>query len=79
MLERYLRHRRAWEVTLWAVWWFGNAAANSVVVNIDGRRLSASFDWWEPVVWKFSSAVVLFALVPAQLAFEQRFPFGSDT
>lgn len=79
MLDWYLRHRRAGEVTLWAMWWLANAIANSVVVNIDGRRLSAGFDWWEPVVWEFSSAVVLFALVPAQLAFERRFPFRSDT
>src|SRR5690606_8479861 len=40
--------------------------------------MSAGFDWWEPVVWEFSSAAVLFALVPAQLAFERRFPFRSD-
>lgn len=79
MLEWYLRHRRAGEVTLWAVWWLGNAAANSIVVNIDGRRLSVGFDWWEPVVWELSSGAVLFALVPAQLAFERRFPFRTDT
>ena len=74
-LERYLRHRRAWEVILWVFWALLNVVANSIVVIMEFERRSLAFDWWKPVAWEFSSTVVLLALVPAQLVFERRFPF----
>ena len=42
---------------------------------MDVERRSLAFAWWEPVTWELSSTVMLLALVPAQLAFERRFPF----
>jgi hypothetical protein len=75
MLDRYLAHRRAWEVVLWTAWWLLNAAANSVVAVMDIERRNLEFARWEPVVWEYSSALMLLALVPAQLAFERRFRF----
>ena len=79
LLERYLRHRRAWEVAFWMVWGLLNVVANSIVAVMDVERRSLSFAWWEPVTWEFSSTVMLLALVPAQLAFERRFPFQPGT
>ena len=79
LLERYLRHRRAWEVTFWLLWALLNIVANSIVAIMDVERRSLAFPWWEPVTWEFSSTVILLALVPAQLAFERRFPFQPGT
>ena len=79
MLDRYLRHRRIWEIALWTTWYLLDAAGNSVVVLMDFERRDLSVDWWEPVVWEYSSALMLLALLPAQLAFDRRFPFGAAT
>jgi hypothetical protein len=74
LLERYLRHARAWEVTLWVVNALFTATVNGVVVLMDLHRHSLEFAWWEPFTWEFTSILVLVALIPAQLAFERRFP-----
>lgn len=79
MLDRYLRHRRVWEISLWTAWWLLNAAANSVVVIMDIERRRLTFAWWEPVVWEYSSSLVLLALLPAVLAFDRRLPFQAET
>lgn len=75
LLDRYLRHRRGWEIALWTTWWLLDAAANSTVAIMDVERRHLQFDWWEPVVWEYSSALLLLALLPMQLAFDRRFPF----
>jgi hypothetical protein len=79
MLDRYLRHRRAWEIALWIAWFFLDAAANSVVVIMDIERSRLTFEWWQPVVWEYSSALLLLALLPAVLAFDRRLPFQAET
>ena len=79
LLDRYLRHRRSWEIALWTTWWLLDAAANSAVAIMDVERRHLQFDWWEPVVWEYSSALLLLALLPAQLAFDRRFPFQAAT
>lgn len=77
-LDRYLRHRRGWEIALWTAWWLLDAAANSVVAIMDIERRDLQFAWWEPVVWEYSSALMLLALLPAQLAFDRRLPFAAE-
>lgn len=57
----------------------GVATANSLVSWMDIRRDGKGFSAWEPVVWEFSSDLVLLALVPLLLAFERRFPLRIDT
>ncbi|HET9445577.1 MAG TPA: hypothetical protein VFO35_04915, partial [Steroidobacteraceae bacterium] len=79
MLDRYLRHRRAWEIGLWSAWFFLDAAANSVVVIMDIERRGLTSPWWQPVVWEYSSALLLLALLPAVLAFDRRLPFRAET
>ena len=79
LLDRYLRHRRAWEVALWLLWGLVNFVANSVVVIMDFGRRSLHVDWWEPVTWELSSVVMLLALMPVLLLFERRFPIQLGT
>lgn len=79
MLDGYLRHRRAWETAIWVVCLLLVGAANSAVALMDIERRHLDFTWWAPVTWEFSSVLVLLALVPAQLAFERRFPFRVGT
>jgi hypothetical protein len=76
-LDRYDRHRRIWETLLWGSWWLVNGAFNSVVAFMDVS--DHGFAWWEPATWEYSSAVLLFALLPLQLWFERRFPFQAQT
>jgi hypothetical protein len=74
LLDRYLRHRRVWEVALWLLWGVVNFVANSVVVIMDYQRRSQDVDWWRPVTWELTSTVMLLALMPVLLLFERRFP-----
>jgi hypothetical protein len=78
-LDRFLRHRRLWEVSLWSTWWMLTVVANSIVVNMDLRRQHLQFDWREPVIWEGSSCLVLLALIPALIAYERRFRFQAST
>ena len=78
MLDRYLRHRRIWEVALWTAWWLLDAAANSTVALMDIERRDLQFEWWEPVVWEYSSSLTLLALLSAQLAFDRLLPFQAE-
>jgi len=78
-LQSYLRHRRVFEVALWvafAVFW---GTANGIVTTIDLGRHGMPFDWREPFVWEYSSLMVMLLLVPAQIAFDRRFPIRADT
>ena len=78
MLDQYLRHRRIWEVALWTAWWLLDAAANSTVALMDIERRDLQFEWWEPVVWEYSSSLTLLALLSAQLAFDRLLPFQAE-
>ena len=78
-LDRYLRHRGTWEVTFWTAYTLLSALINSIVVLIEIERLRLPFDRWEPVVWEFTSGLVLLALVPAVIAYERRFPLQAGS
>ena len=66
------------ECMLWALFFCGQAALNSVTVWMDIQRahLGQNFAPWQPVVWEWSSNLVLLALVPAVIALERRYPLG---
>ena len=74
-LERYLRHRRLYEVGFLVLLFLVEAAANSTITIMDLRRAGLPVAAWEPVVWEFSSILVLLALVPLVLGMERRHPF----
>lgn len=73
-LEGYLRHRRAFEIGIWAAVFLVNVAANSVVVALDLEKMGVGFGRWEPLVWESTSGIVMAALLFVLLAFDRRFP-----
>jgi len=78
-LDRYLRHRRAWEALFWTVGLLASAVASSLVAWMEIQRGSMHHAWWEPVLWEFSSVLTLLVLVMPLVAFERRFPFALAT
>lgn len=74
LLERYQPYRRLVESGFWIVFFVMQAVLNSLTVQFDIERVRLDFAPWEPVVWEWSSNMVLLALVPAVLAFERMFP-----
>jgi len=74
LLQRYLPWRRLFEVGFWVLSFVSAAAVNSVIVLLDIDRVGLPFAAWEPVLWEWSSNLVLLALVPAVIAFERRVP-----
>jgi hypothetical protein len=73
-LERYLRHRRAFELGLWAIFFGVNFLANTIVVTLDLERMGQDIPNWKPVIWEASSTLVMAALLLPLLAFDRRFP-----
>lgn len=74
LLHRYLPWRRWFETGFWIVNFLFAAVINSVIVIMDVSRVHLDVAAWKPVVWEWSSNLVLLALVPAVIAFERRFP-----
>jgi hypothetical protein len=74
LLDLYLPWRRPFEIGFWVVSFLFGAAINSLIVWLDVQRVHLPFAVWEPVVWEWSSGLVLVALVPAVIAFERRVP-----
>ena len=77
--ERYLAHRRPFEIGYWLVTICLSAAGGSYATWADHRRNGLPIDWWQPVLWSWSSALMLLALVPAVLWFTRRWPLHLDT
>ena len=74
-LDRYQPYRRLAEAVFWIAFFCLQAAANTLIVRLDIERVALTgFESWEPMVWEWSSNLVLLALVPALLAFDRRFP-----
>lgn len=73
-LQRYLAYRRAYEIGFWVVFMLLQAIGNSITVRIDVGRSHLAIAAWKPVVWEFSSNLVLLALIPLVLIAERRVP-----
>jgi len=78
-LARYRRWQAIVEPALWTVFFCGQATLNSLTVWLDIERTRLGFAPWEPVVWEWSSNLVLLALVPLVIAFERRFGLHWNT
>ena len=78
-LARYRPWQHVVEPALWMLLFCGQATLNSLTVWLDISRIGLGFARWEPVVWEWSSNLVLLALVPAVVAFERRFGLQWDT
>ena len=65
---------------MWACGLLLSAIAGSIVAWMEIQRGNANDgQWWQPVSWEFSSALMLLALVIPLVRFERRFPFTLDT
>jgi hypothetical protein len=74
-LDRYQPYRRSVVVGFWVVFFLLQATVNTVIVRLDIARVEfTGIEPWEPLVWEWSSNLVLLALIPAVIAFERRFP-----
>ena len=76
--QRFLPWRRTFEVGFWVVLTLVNGIANSITVLIDIRRNELGFAAWKPVVWEFSSGLLMLALVPVLVWFTRKFPLHWD-
>ncbi len=77
--ERYLAHRRPFEIGYWLISVGLSATGGSYAAWADRQRDGLAIDWWEPAVWSWSSALLVLALVPAVLWFTRRWPLHLDT
>ena len=77
--ERYLAHRRPFEIGYWLVSCCLSAMGGSYAKWADYRRLGLPLDWWQSASWSWSSAVAQLALVPALLWFTRCWPLHLDT
>lgn len=77
--ERYLAGRRPLEIGYWMVTVCLSAAGGSYATWADHRRNGLPLDWWQPLLWSWSSALMLLALVPAVLWFTRRWPLHLET
>jgi LytTr DNA-binding domain len=73
-LAWFQRWRRTIEVGFWIALTLVNAIANSVTVSMDIRREGLDFSAWKPVVWEWSSGIVILLLIPAVVWLTRRFP-----
>jgi len=75
-LTRYQEIRHAVEPAAWVVFWCLNAILNSRVSQLDLLRTHSSYAWWEPVVWEWSSSLVLLLMVPLVIYIEKKLPLS---
>ena len=73
-LQRYLAHRRPFEVAAWVLACCTQIAANTTTTWLDVRRNQLDYRWWEVASWELSSNGVWLALVPLILAALARWP-----
>jgi hypothetical protein len=73
-LQRYLAHRRRYEVGLWLALTAIGIVANTLTAWFDTGRRGHPLALWEPLTWEASSQLMLLALVPALLWLARRYP-----
>lgn len=73
-LERYLRHKRAYEIGLFTLYFVVNFVAQTLVQWFDLEKSGIHLAVWKPVVWEASSHVTLAGLLFLLLWFDKYFP-----
>src|SRR4249919_566188 len=79
LLERYQPYRRVVEPGFWIFNYCLSAILDSAIVLLDFQRAQLPVVPWHPIVWEWSSHLVLLALVPVVIAFERRVPLHFET
>lgn len=77
--DRFLRHRRWFEVGFWVLAVSLSAIGNTITVSMEMTRAGLPHHPLEPALWEWSSNLVLLALLPAIVLFTRRFPLHLDT
>lgn len=77
--ERYLPYKSSMEVTYWVLKCAISATLNAVVVIMEYQREGDAIAAWRPMTWEWSSNLVILALIPAMVAFTNRYPLHWDT
>ena len=74
LLQRYVAHRRPFEVAAWVLACAVQIVANTTTTWLDVERNRLDYRWWEVASWEFSSNLVWLLLVPVILAALARWP-----
>lgn len=73
LLQRYLAHRRRYEIALILLFVLFETVANTLVAQLEVRRES-DLALWKPAVWEISSSLLWLAIIPLVLTFDRRWP-----
>jgi hypothetical protein len=71
-------------VLIWQIVIFGGTVAAICTMNVfteltDSARGGGHLRWWEPTIWEYSSAVLIWALIPAIAWLYRRAPITAHT
>lgn len=77
--ERYLPYKSSIEVAYWVFKCVISATLNGVIVIMEHQREGDAIASWRPMTWEWSSNLVILALIPAMVAFTNRYPLHWDT
>lgn len=77
--ERYLPYKSSIEVAYWVLKCAVSATLNGVIVIMEHQREGDAIAAWRPMTWEWSSNLVILALIPAMVAFTNRYPLHWDT
>ena len=77
--ERYLPYKSSIEVAYWVLKCAVSATLNGIIVIMEYQREGKAIAAWRPMTWEWSSNLVILALIPAMVAFTNRYPLHWDT
>lgn len=74
--QRYLAHRRRYEIAVWLLFFVMNITANSITQNMELARVDSPLAGWKPWIWETTSALLWLGIIPVMLVFDRHFPIG---
>ncbi len=78
LLAWYMPKRHYFEIGFWVMNFLLVASISSIITILDIERMHLGFESWKPMTWELSSNFIILTLVPAVIAFENRFPLDFD-
>ena len=73
-LDRYLQIRKRFETGFWVILAIAFFISGSIVQRMDANRHGIDIQNWEILSWEASSMIVVLALIPLILYFDNRLP-----
>ncbi|MCJ8274856.1 MAG: LytTR family transcriptional regulator, partial [Psychrosphaera sp.] len=70
------KHQHFWIVFYWLTNGTISASVNSLTVISDYARRELVIQWWQPVVWEFSSQLSILLLIPLIVLADRKWPFN---